>query len=115
MRSPSSPRSRAALAAAVLALVAAGVWGSACDLNPQPIPPGITATDGGEGSDASTNAPTGMGDDTGAGGGTFGDIDGGQDSSPVPPFEAGTPVDGGDAGDGGRLDAGDAGDGGDAQ
>ncbi len=89
---------------ALMGALAAGVH-QACALNPQPIPPdelGATASDagsrGGSSSSGGDLAP-GMGTDSGASGGSSGDL-----------FD-GDAGDGGPDGDAGDADAGDASDG----
>ena len=91
------------------ALAAAGGWGAACSLNPQPIPPGIQSAeeDGGMGGDSEAfdNAADGSGG-TGATIDASPDRDGGitGDGAPSPPPSDGGGDAAGDA-DGGPRDA----------
>jgi hypothetical protein len=90
-----------------VALLVAAVF-AACDLNPQPLPPGDEKDNGAAGEDAggsSFSPPQDKGDDAGHNGGTGGG-DAGSDSAPAPPGPEGGTVDAGDdGGDGGDADA----------
>jgi hypothetical protein len=98
-------RSRAALAGA-LSLLVAGVIG-ACDINPQPLPPGGFGPNGTSGGGQGDGSTLSNGSDGGAA--EPSDSGGGDGSSPPVPhidgsLEAGE--DAADGGDGGELDAG---------
>jgi hypothetical protein len=108
-------RCRTVLRIAVL-LFAGGAAGAACDLNPQPIPPGLAASPEVDGGVAGA-VPAGQGSDAGVPSPGFGGADAGtadQDAASLPPVGGGAPqADGGgtfDSGagreDGGALDGG---------
>ncbi|HEY8087969.1 MAG TPA: hypothetical protein VIF09_08990 [Polyangiaceae bacterium] len=93
-------RSSAWLAGVVLALAAA----AACDLNPQPLPPGLTPgtnTHGGEDASAGDSGATFAGDDGGTGGADDASTDGAVAAPPDGGAEAGP----GDSGVDGETDA----------